>query len=97
MWRVVIRPLLLRPPVLDFFSSSGAYGAPLCRSCPTTLTTKRRPAEVGLHLTIAMMHPFTQRCWRNRDLDLAGERCTPSSSHYACPDHERYAWFYPAR
>ncbi len=30
----------------------------------TTLTTKRRPAEVGLHLTIAMMHSYlTQHCW----------------------------------
>ncbi len=33
------------------------------------LDHKRRPAEVGLHLTIAMMHPFlTQHRWRNRDL-----------------------------
>ena len=36
-----------------------ANGAPLCRSEFTTLTTKRRPAEVGLHFTSAMMYPFT--------------------------------------
>src|SRR5690606_3763418 len=38
----------LRPPVLLCFSTSGAYGAPLCSSGVTTRTALRRPAEVGL-------------------------------------------------
>src|SRR5690606_23358981 len=49
MWRVVVRPWWLRPPVLLCFSSNGAYGAPLCRSGVTTRTAERRPAEVGLN------------------------------------------------
>src|SRR5690606_6145538 len=48
MWRVVMRPWWLRPPVRLCFSTSGAYGAPLCSSGATTRTAERRPAEVGL-------------------------------------------------
>src|SRR5690606_26949727 len=50
MWRVVMRPWWLRPPVLLCFSSRGACGAPLCRSGVTTRTALRRPAEVGLNV-----------------------------------------------
>src|SRR3954464_5006057 len=52
-------PMWLRPARLCSASTSGAYGAPLCRSALTTLTIDRRPAEVGLVLTSAMSgHPF---------------------------------------
>src|SRR6185295_16626160 len=52
-------PMWLRPARWDFFSTSGAYGAPLCRSALTTFTIDRRPAEVGLVLTRAMSgHSF---------------------------------------
>src|SRR5690554_1710520 len=49
-----MRPWLLRPAFLLCFSTSAAYGRPLCRSALTTLTIARRPAEVGLTLTIAI-------------------------------------------
>ena len=50
-----MRPLLLRPPDLDFGAVKGPYGSPLCKSGFTTLTTKRRPGDVGLHLTTGMI------------------------------------------
>src|SRR3546814_13330700 len=50
MWRVVIRPWWLRPPDLLCFSSRGACGAPFCRSCVTTRTALRRPAEIGFNV-----------------------------------------------
>src|SRR5689334_11134437 len=52
-------PMWLRPARLCSASTSGACGAPLCRSALTTFTIDRRPAEVGLVLTSAMSgHPF---------------------------------------
>src|SRR5689334_5969032 len=52
-------PIELRPARLCNASTSGAYGAPLCRSALTTFTIDRRPAEVGLVLTRAMSgHSF---------------------------------------
>src|SRR5687768_18394738 len=52
-------PWWLRPARLCSASTSGACGAPLCRSAFTTFTIDRRPAEVGLVLTRAMSgHSF---------------------------------------
>src|ERR1043165_5175020 len=52
-------PMELRPARLCSASTSGAWGAPLCRSALTTFTIERRPAEVGLVLTSAMSgHSF---------------------------------------
>src|SRR5690606_2797414 len=49
----------LRPARLGSASTSGAYGAPLWSSGFTTLTIARRPAEVGLVLTRAILgHSF---------------------------------------
>src|SRR3982751_1461668 len=47
-------PIELRPARLCSASTSGAYGAPLCRSALTTFTMERRPADVGLVFTSAM-------------------------------------------
>src|SRR5262245_54146746 len=44
-------PVTLRPAFFDCFSTRRAYGPPLCRSGLTSLTTARRPGEVGLTLT----------------------------------------------
>src|SRR5690606_35875738 len=55
MWRVVMRPWWLRPPVRPCFSSSGACGAPLWSSGVTTRTALRRPGEVGLKVISAMV------------------------------------------
>src|SRR4051812_36123021 len=52
-------PMWLRPARLCSASTSGACGAPLCRSALTTFTIDRRPAEVGLVFTSAISgHPF---------------------------------------
>src|SRR5512139_2854719 len=48
-------PKWFRPARFDCFSTSGAYGLPLCRSALTTFTIDRRPAEVGLVFTRAML------------------------------------------
>src|SRR5690606_25637014 len=54
MWRVVMRPWWLRPPLLPCFSTSAACGAPLCRPGVTTRTAERRPGEVGLNVINAI-------------------------------------------
>lgn len=52
------------------FSTSGAKGLPLCSSGLTTLTTWRRPGDVGLHLTtaIVLLLRLTQRRRRSQIL-----------------------------
>ncbi|EHW59249.1 hypothetical protein ECDEC10A_4479 [Escherichia coli DEC10A] len=54
------------------FSSNGAKGLPLCSSGLTTLTTWRRPGDVGLHLTtaIVLLLRLTQRRQRSPDSGL---------------------------
>src|SRR5438105_2515275 len=47
-------PLLLRPEPRFWLSTSDATGGPLCRLALTTLTSDRRPFEVGFTLTSAM-------------------------------------------
>src|SRR5579862_39737 len=44
-------PLLLRPDPRFWLSTSDATGDPLCRAGLTTLTSERRPFDVGLTLT----------------------------------------------
>src|SRR5262245_52671383 len=48
-------PLLFRPEPRFWLSTSDATGAPLCSVGLTTLTSERRPADVGLTLTRGMM------------------------------------------
>src|SRR5580704_3277273 len=48
---MVMWPLLFRPEPRFLLSRSGSNGRPLCRSRLTTLTSPRRPGEVGLTLT----------------------------------------------
>ena len=50
-----MRPLLLRPPFLLFFSNNAANGAPLCKPSVFTETVKRRPGDVGFALCNAMI------------------------------------------
>src|SRR3569832_1219606 len=50
-----MRPRLLRPPFFWSRSTSASCGPPLCRLGSTTLTTKRRPGEVGYTLTSAIV------------------------------------------
>src|SRR6266550_4897553 len=58
-----MRPCTLRPSVFDCFTISGQYGSPLCSSGVTTLTSARRPGEVGLTFTsgIASHLPLLRR------------------------------------
>src|SRR3954453_15966811 len=49
MWR-----LLLRPEPRFWLSTSDAIGGPLCRLALTTLTSERRPLDVGFTFTSAM-------------------------------------------
>src|SRR5438309_6630876 len=63
-----MRPWTLRPSVFDCFTISGQYGSPLCSSGVTTLTSARRPGEVGLTFTsgIASRVPL----FRRREIDF---------------------------
>src|SRR6478735_926237 len=54
MWRVVMRPWWLRPPLLPCFSTRPWYGSPLWRPGVTTRTALRRPGEVGLKVINAI-------------------------------------------
>src|SRR2546425_708225 len=63
-----MRPWTLRPSVFDCLTISGQYGSPLCSSGVTTLTSARRPGEVGLTFTsgIASRVPLLRR----REIDF---------------------------
>ena len=56
MWRDVLRPYVLRPPVFDFLASSDFSGDVLVISEKSDDVWKRRPALVGLRERIAMMN-----------------------------------------
>jgi hypothetical protein len=47
-WRVVIRPVLFRPPFFDSFSVSDFSGSDFVTSSNVETVMKRRPALVGL-------------------------------------------------
>src|SRR3954467_7172916 len=61
-----MRPLLLRPLPLACLESSGQCGSPLCSSGVTTLTSARRPGEVGLTLISGMALSL----FRRREVDF---------------------------
>jgi hypothetical protein len=54
-WRVVMRPLLFRPPVLWILPSSDFSGVVFVTSSKSEEVTKRRPGDVGLYLRIPML------------------------------------------
>ena len=84
MCRVVIRPLLFLPPDLLFFFSKAEKGRPLCSSGLTTLTTKRRPGDVGLHLTTAIIIPLYLQYQKNQFPDLPPGLHMPTSYPIFC-------------
>src|SRR5258708_27330350 len=63
-----MRPWTLRPSVFDCLTISGQYGSPLCSWGVPTLTSARRPGEVGLTFTsgIASRLPLLRR----REIDF---------------------------
>src|SRR5690625_7822632 len=52
--RVVIRPVLLRPPLLDSGRTSDFSGSERVISTKSATLAPRRPGDVGLYLRIAM-------------------------------------------
>src|SRR4249920_3633329 len=61
MWRVVMRPLLLRPPVLVILVVSDFSGLVRVTSSKSEVVTKRRPGEVGLYFLMPMrLRPLEQ-------------------------------------
>src|SRR6187455_2233397 len=54
IWRVVIRPALLRPPLLPSGRTSDFSGVVLVTSTKSATDEPRRPGVVGLYLRIAM-------------------------------------------
>src|SRR3954453_23627727 len=76
-WRVVMRPLLLRPPVLLSGSTSDFSGAFLVTSSNEETAMKRRPGLVGLYfLTAIRLGPPR----RSRSGGPRGDARWPSSS-----------------
>src|SRR3954451_23851797 len=55
MWRVVMRPALLRPPVFGSGRSSDFSGVDRVISAKSATDEPRRPGVVGLYLRIAMI------------------------------------------
>src|SRR5215468_928495 len=80
-WRVVMRPTLLRPPVLLWCAVSARRGPPLYRCERSTLTIARVPGVRGLYLIRAMSVPVrSSRGLRNRSSDrMRGSRRLSSS------------------
>src|SRR3954463_1556679 len=60
-WRVVIRPLLLRPAVLRSGSVSAFSGLVLVISSKVDTDMPRRPGEVGLYVLTGITRPRTER------------------------------------
>ena len=58
MCRVVIRPVLLRPPVFGLGTSSDFSGVDRVSSAKSATLEPRRPGVVGLYLRIAMVVSF---------------------------------------
>src|SRR6476659_2160438 len=55
MWRVVMRPALLRPPVFDRGRTSDFSGVDRVTSTKSATDEPRRPGVVGLYLRIPMV------------------------------------------
>src|SRR4051794_19828060 len=60
-WRVVIRPLLLRPAVFFIGSVSAFSGLVLVISSKVGTDIPRRPGEVGLYVLTGITHPRIDR------------------------------------
>src|SRR5690625_461113 len=58
MWRVVMRPWLLRPPVLEIGRSRDFSGVERVISSNMETELWRRPGVVGLYLRIAIVIPY---------------------------------------
>src|SRR5215207_4613615 len=71
MWRVVMRPWLLRPPVFDSGRSSDFSGVERVISAKSATDEPRRPGVVGLYLRIAMFFLCSLADSRE-DVDRAG-------------------------
>src|SRR5438552_5940148 len=57
-WRVVMRPLLLRPAVFLSGSVSARSGLDLVTSSKVDTDMPRRPGEVGLYVLTGMLRPL---------------------------------------
>src|SRR5262245_11839793 len=69
MWRVVIRPKLLRPPVLALPSVSILTGAPLYSPLRSTSTRWRRPGLVGRLVLSAILVTWLATLQARRHVD----------------------------
>src|SRR6478672_2476460 len=74
MWRVVMRPALLRPPVFDRGRTSDFSGVAGVISTKSATDEPRRPGVVGLYLRIPMFvcpYPSSISGARTEDVDRA--------------------------
>src|SRR6478609_1586207 len=74
MWRVVMRPWLLRPPVLDSGRRSDFSGVDRVISAKSATDEPRRPGVVGLYLRIAMFSSPLSRPSADCREDVDGAR-----------------------
>src|SRR5665648_67888 len=84
--RVVMRPLLLRPPRLGSGSNSDFSGAVLVISAKSETVWNRRPGEVGLYFFSPMSSPSVR--WPSR-LGLGATRTGDST-----PDYHGAGWLH---
>src|SRR4051794_37595991 len=72
MWRVVMRPVLLRPPVFGSGRSSDFSGVERVISAKSATDEPRRPGVVGLYLRMAMSFFPWSLADSREDVDRAG-------------------------
>src|ERR1700712_1983177 len=72
MWRVVMRPALLRPPVFGSGRSSDFSGVERVISAKSATDEPRRPGVVGLYLRIAILFSLRALADSREDVDGAG-------------------------
>src|SRR5690606_1147278 len=72
MWRVVMRPELLRPPVLGSGRSRDFSGVERVISAKSATEEPRRPGVVGLYLRIDMSYSLRSLADSREDVDGTG-------------------------
>src|SRR5512145_1682536 len=72
LWRVVMRPWFLRPPVFDSGRSSDFSGVERVISAKSATDEPRRPGVVGLYLRIAIVSFLCSLADSREDVDRAG-------------------------
>src|SRR5689334_19205994 len=84
MKRDVMRPLLLRPPVLGLPLVSDFSGTGLVMSAYEACVENRMPGDVGLYLFVAIVFSCYRLVWVTRPRRTRAPSRLPSDGHRPC-------------